>query len=195
MWTSTSGRALLRQCPLGWFCTTPMMWCLNTLEWVAKSWLEEGQTSSGGSGGSRAALVHTGRCSAAPHIQKSGAALTVIGGTVVGWTGRKKDGSRSCLNSTRRCLLIWTQFPKLKFISSQDSAAQWRAKAKARMKAEVEQWDLFRYLHQNAELLKIMRKHDNPVKKFTERLNHSGINLQIFQFVATGLFLHYTRNF
>ena len=33
-----------------------------------------------------------------------------------------------------------------------------------------------RYLHQNAELLKIMRKLDNPIsrhEKFTERLNHS----------------------
>ena len=33
------------------------------------------------------------------------------------------------------------------------------------------------------------------VKKFTERLNFSAAYIHIFQFVAPGLFLHYTRNF
>ena len=33
------------------------------------------------------------------------------------------------------------------------------------------------------------------VKIFTERLNHSAANIHIFQFVAPGQFLHYTRNF
>ena len=32
-------------------------------------------------------------------------------------------------------------------------------------------------------------------KKFPEGLNHSAANIHIFQFVAPGLFLHYTRNF
>ena len=33
------------------------------------------------------------------------------------------------------------------------------------------------------------------VKKFTERQNHSAVNIHIFQFVAPGLFLNYTGNF
>ena len=54
----------------------------------------------------------------------------------------------------------------------------------------------YRYLHQNAELLKIMRKHDNSIsrmKKFTKILNHLVANIHIF--VAPRQFLHSTRNF
>merc|ERR1719397_421185 len=47
------------------------------------------------------------------------------------------------------------------------------------------------------KMLKIMRKHDNPISRRgkVHKSNLSAANIHIFQFVAPGLFLHSTWNF
>ena len=46
----------------------------------------------------------------------------------------------------------------------------------------------YRYLHQHAELLKIMRKHDNPISRSEKVHRDSAANIHIFQFEAPGFF-------